>query len=60
MNLPISELFLVPVVPIIVGAVACYALMRLCIRRFSGISFTRNEKSNAELIAATSNASEPA
>jgi len=59
MKLPISELFLVPVVPIIVGAVACYALMKLCIRRFNGISFNRDENSKTELAAAASTASEP-
>ncbi len=36
MKLPISQLFLAPVAPMIVGAVACFVLMRLCIQRFGG------------------------
>src|SRR5882757_83173 len=60
MHLPISQLFLVPVVPLIVGTVACYALMQLCVRRFNGISFNRNETPKTELPAAASTASDPA
>jgi len=36
MKLPISQLFLVPAVPMVVGAIASFQLMRLCLRRYRG------------------------
>ena len=36
MNLPMSELFLAPMVPLAIGACACLALTRLCAARFGG------------------------
>jgi AAHS family 4-hydroxybenzoate transporter-like MFS transporter len=36
MKLPISQLFLVPAAPMVVGAFACFQLMRLCLRRYRG------------------------
>jgi AAHS family 4-hydroxybenzoate transporter-like MFS transporter len=36
MKTPVSELFLFPVVPMILGTAACFVLMQLCIRRFGG------------------------
>jgi MFS transporter, AAHS family, 4-hydroxybenzoate transporter len=36
MHLPISQLFLAPVVPLAVGALLCFGLMRLCVKRYDG------------------------
>jgi len=36
MNLPISQLFLAPVVPLGVGLVLSFVLMKLCVKRFQG------------------------
>jgi AAHS family 4-hydroxybenzoate transporter-like MFS transporter len=36
LKLPISQLFLVPAIPMVVGAFACFQLMRLCLRRYRG------------------------
>jgi AAHS family 4-hydroxybenzoate transporter-like MFS transporter len=41
MSLPISTLFLAPVVPLGVGTVACFFLMKGCFRYFSGTSLHR-------------------
>ncbi|HTH97237.1 MAG TPA: MFS transporter [Stellaceae bacterium] len=38
MHLSVSQLFLAPVVPLALGAVLCFILMKLCIRRFGGHS----------------------
>lgn len=36
MKTPVSQLFLFPVVPMAIGIVVCFALTRLCVRRFGG------------------------
>jgi MFS transporter, AAHS family, 4-hydroxybenzoate transporter len=52
MKLPLSELFLAPVVPLALGAVVCFMLMRLCIKRFNG--WTLSDRSADEPTAAFS------
>ncbi|MDB5604683.1 MAG: hypothetical protein JWP25_1583 [Bradyrhizobium sp.] len=59
MKLPISQLFLAPAVPLVVGAVLCFALMRLCVKRFNGYSLTNTVAADhgvpsGELIATAS------
>jgi len=41
MSLPISTLFLAPVVPLGVGTVGCFFLMKFCLRYFNGTSLNR-------------------
>jgi AAHS family 4-hydroxybenzoate transporter-like MFS transporter len=48
MKLPISQLFLVPVVPMLIGAAACFTLLQLCLRRFDGISLNRKAEPMSE------------
>ncbi len=36
MHLPLAELFLAPAIPLAIGAIACFVLMRLCQTRFQG------------------------
>ncbi|HZC56718.1 MAG TPA: MFS transporter [Xanthobacteraceae bacterium] len=43
MHLPISQLFLAPVVPLAAGAVLCFVLMRLCVDRYGGHHLQRRE-----------------
>ena len=39
MHLPITQLFIAPAVPMAVGAVICFIVMRLCYKRFGGYQF---------------------
>jgi AAHS family 4-hydroxybenzoate transporter-like MFS transporter len=54
MSLPISQLFLAPVVPLAVGTVGCFYLMKLCVRRFNGTSLNREEPKPAGVVGAES------
>jgi AAHS family 4-hydroxybenzoate transporter-like MFS transporter len=53
MHLPVTQLFLAPVVPMAIGFVLCALLARLCVRRFGGHSlYDRGEREPAEIFDA--------
>jgi AAHS family 4-hydroxybenzoate transporter-like MFS transporter len=55
MHLPVTQLFLAPVVPLALGAVLCFVLMRLCVQRYGGHSL--RDRSVAESALALDRAS---
>jgi hypothetical protein len=52
-HLPLQRLFLVPVIPMAIGAVASFALMRVCFTLFGGRHL------EAETLSVTAIAQEP-
>jgi MFS transporter, AAHS family, 4-hydroxybenzoate transporter len=50
MHLPVTQLFLAPVVPMAIGFVLCVLLTRLCVKRYGGHSLhDRGEREPAEI-----------
>ncbi|HTK35335.1 MAG TPA: MFS transporter [Caulobacteraceae bacterium] len=45
--LPIGQLFLAPVVPLVIGTGASYWLMKLCVRRFRGTTLHEDQRAPA-------------